>query len=110
MVVQPQWMQPSASLPKPPPRAIILADHPHPSPTQEHPVKNLGDVDRTVRLFAGTILGICLFALSLPTNQQFWLGIFIEYVLITGLAGWSPLYAVLRRSTRSAKDVVPPPA
>lgn len=71
-------------------------------------MKNLGDADRTARLLAGAMLGICISALSLSIDQRFWLGLVTVYLLATALLAWCPLYAPFRLSTRSAKDVVPP--
>lgn len=71
-------------------------------------MQNLGDADRTARLLAGALLGIALFVIDLSADQRFWPGLVIVYLLATGLLGWDPLYALLRRSTKSAKDTVPP--
>lgn len=88
---------------------MLTYDGTHWQRTPGRPLKqNLGDADRTARLITGAIFGVCLFVIDLTSDQRFWPGLFTVYLLATGLSGWCPLYAILRRSTRSAKDVVPP--
>jgi len=44
----------------------------------------------------------------LPRGTANWIiGVITIELFVTSLAGWSPLYFVLRRSTRSDKDVKP---
>lgn len=69
---------------------------------------NLGDVDRTVRMFAGAILGILLSALHLGDSARFWLGVAAVYLLTTALLGWCAVYALVRISTKSPNDAPAP--
>ena len=70
--------------------------------------QNMGDADRAGRMLIGAALSIAYFLI--PRSM---LGIIVGLVAVsllgTSLMGWSPLYFVLRRSTRSDKDAKPLP-
>lgn len=59
---------------------------------------NEGPVDRAIRIVAGTALVI--YAAATPGNAWAYIGI---VPLVTGLAGWCPLYKVLGVNTCSRK-------
>ena len=68
--------------------------------------QNLGDADRTIRIMAGTLLGVTFF--NLPRGSvSLIIGVVTVILLVTSLTGWSLLYFVLRISTRSDKDAKP---
>jgi hypothetical protein len=69
--------------------------------------QNLGDADRAGRILVGGMLAIAFFLLPGGTTLSLVVGLVSVDLLVTSLAGWSPLYAVLRKSTRSNKDVKP---
>jgi hypothetical protein len=56
--------------------------------------RNVGRIDRTVRV----IVGLVLLALAFVGPQTFW-GYIGLLPLITGIAGYCPLYQALRIST-----------
>lgn len=70
--------------------------------------QNLGDADRAGRMLFGGVLTIVFFVLPRGTVSMV-VGLVAINLFLTSLAGWSPLYFVLRRSTRSDKDVKPLP-
>jgi hypothetical protein len=70
--------------------------------------QNLGDADRAGRMLAGGALTVAFFMLPSGTVSLV-VGVVTIDLLVTSLAGWSPLYFVLRRSTRSATDAKPLP-
>ena len=51
--------------------------------------RNVGDVDRTVRMIAGVILLSLVFLLD--GNARWW-GLLGLVLLVTGLLGWCPAY------------------
>ena len=68
--------------------------------------QNIGDADRVGRMLVGGALAVVFF--PLPRNAfSIGVGIVSVDLCLTSLAGWSLLYAVLRFSTRSDKDVKP---
>ena len=73
-----------------------------------HMTQNLGDADRAGRMLFGGVATIVFFAIPRGTASTI-LGIVAINLFLTSLAGWSPLYFVFRRSTRSDKDVKPLP-
>jgi hypothetical protein len=68
--------------------------------------QNLGDADRTIRIMAGTLIGVTFFALPQGTLSLIF-GIVCIILLVSSLTGWSFLYFVFRISTRSVKDTKP---
>lgn len=66
--------------------------------------KNLGDVDRTVRILLGAPLGVIFFTRRFTGTPHLVLGIVVLFLLATCVVGWDPFYAVLRRSTRGPQD------
>lgn len=58
--------------------------------------KNVGGIDRIVRL----LLGLALIALAL--YAQNWWGALGLVPLLTGLVGWCPLYLPLRLNTAAS--------
>lgn len=68
--------------------------------------QNIGDADRVGRMLVGGALAVVFF--PLPRNAfSIGVGLVSVELFLTSLAGWSPLYAVFRFSTRSDKDVKP---
>jgi len=61
--------------------------------------RNIGTIDRTLRIIAGLIL----LALIFVGPQSYW-GLVGLVPLVTGLAGWCPLYAIFRINTCGAKS------
>jgi hypothetical protein len=70
--------------------------------------QNLGDADRAGRMLAGGVLTIIFFVMPRGTANLV-VGVLTIDLFVTSLAGWSPLYFVLRRSTRSDTDAKPLP-
>jgi len=68
--------------------------------------QNIGDADRAARMLVGGILTGVFFTLPQGTANLV-VGVATVILFVTSLAGWSPLYFVLRRSTRSDKDAKP---
>lgn len=68
--------------------------------------QNLGDADRAGRMLIGGALSIAYFLLPHGTAAII-VGLVAVDLLGTSLMGWSPLYFILRRSTRSEKDAKP---
>lgn len=56
--------------------------------------RNVGQIDRTIRIFAGlTLVGMAALGMYTPWT---WLGV---VPLLTGLIGWCPPYALLGFNT-----------
>lgn len=66
--------------------------------------RNLGDVDRTVRLLFGAAIGVIYSTRRLQGTPQLLLGLVCVLLLATALTGWGPLYALFRISTRRPTD------
>ena len=63
--------------------------------------KNVGGIDRAIRIIAGLILiGLELTNTS-PFSPWGWIGVL---PLLTALVGWCPPYAIFGLSTRKAKN------
>jgi hypothetical protein len=60
---------------------------------------NVGTIDRAVRMVAG--LALLLFAF---VTSQAWYGVFGMVLLLTGMAGYCPLYELLGVRTCSTKS------
>lgn len=63
-------------------------------------MKNVGTVDRVVRIILGLALLSLLFLVH--TEQKYW-GLTGLVPLVTGLVGYCPLYALLRIRTNKTK-------
>jgi len=62
---------------------------------------NVGKTDRIIRVILGVLLiGNVFFALQHPVG---WIGVIL---LVTGLAGICPVYALLGMSTKSAAEKI----
>jgi hypothetical protein len=59
-------------------------------------------------MLLGSSLSIAYFAIPRSVVSDV-VGVIAVVLLLTSLVGWSPLYFVLRRSTRSDKDAKPLP-
>lgn len=70
--------------------------------------QNLGDADRAGRMLIAGALTVAFFMIPRGTIGMV-VGLIAVNLFVTSLAGWSPLYFVLRRSTRSDKDAKPLP-
>ena len=72
--------------------------------------RNEGDVDRAARVLLGGALAIPVLAQGLSGlgTVATIVGVVAIYLMVSGLMGWDPFYAVLRVSTRSPNDVNPP--
>lgn len=69
-------------------------------------IQNIGDADRTARMLIGGALAVAFFESPAGTLRLI-LGIISVILFVTSLSGWSPLYFILRMSTRSDKDAKP---
>jgi Protein of unknown function (DUF2892) len=68
--------------------------------------QNIGDADRTLRMAGGALTAVAFFGVPQGALRTV-LGIVSVLLLGTSLSGWSPLYFILRMSTRSDKDAKP---
>jgi hypothetical protein len=68
--------------------------------------QNIGDRDRAARMLLGGTLAVLFFALPRNTASLV-VGVASIILLVGSLIGWSLLYFVLRRSTRSERDAKP---
>jgi hypothetical protein len=66
----------------------------------------MGDADRAGRMLIGAALSIAYFVIP-RSALDIVVGLVAVVLLGTSLMGWSPVYFVLRRSTRSDKDAKP---
>jgi hypothetical protein len=66
---------------------------------QEMFPQNEGALDRVIRFVAGLGLGIIVFT-ALTGAWQIVAGVVVAILLVTGLVGFCPLYALLRIDTR----------
>ncbi len=65
--------------------------------------RNTSTWDRGIRIAVGLIMLV----LGWQANAEGWslsLRVFALYPLITGLAGWCPIYALLRFSSKQRRD------
>lgn len=65
--------------------------------------KNMGMVDRVMRVVLALVVGVLYFARIISGVTAFVLGIFAAIFLITGLVGFCPAYAPFGLSTRGKK-------
>lgn len=62
--------------------------------------KNLGKIDRTVRIVAALAIGILILAGTLTGLPAIILGVVAVVLILTGVVSFCPLYAALKFSTR----------
>lgn len=62
--------------------------------------KNMGTVDRAMRIIVALIIGILLIFGQISGTLAVVLGIFLIMLLLTSAIGWCPLYIPLGISTR----------
>jgi amino acid transporter len=63
--------------------------------------KNLGTMDRTVRIIAALALGILILTGTLTGLPAIILGVLAIVLLLTSFVSFCPLYALFKFSTRS---------
>ncbi len=63
--------------------------------------KNVGDIDRILRIGIGLILIVMELGGISPISPWGWIGV---VPLVTGLIGWCPPYAILGMSTCKSKS------
>lgn len=63
--------------------------------------KNVGDIDRILRISIGLILIVMELGGISPISPWGWIGV---VPLVTGLIGWCPPYAILGISTCKSKS------
>jgi hypothetical protein len=66
--------------------------------------KNMGTLDRTVRILIAIILGILIFTGKISGILAWVLGIISVVFLLTSIIGWCPLYVPLGISTIKKED------
>jgi hypothetical protein len=66
--------------------------------------KNMGSIDRIVRVFVAVVIGILYFTDQITGTAAIILGIFAVVFLLTSAIGFCPLYLPLKLSTIKKKD------
>jgi hypothetical protein len=66
--------------------------------------KNMGTLDRTVRILIAIILGILILNGKISGTPAWVLGIISVVFLLTSIIGWCPLYVPLGISTIKKED------
>jgi hypothetical protein len=66
--------------------------------------KNMGALDRTVRILIAIILGILILTGKISGTLAWVLGIISVVFLLTSIIGWCPLYVPLGISTIKKED------
>ncbi len=66
--------------------------------------KNMGTLDRTVRILIAIILGILILTGKISGTLAWVLGIISVAFLLTSIIGWCPLYVPLGISTIKKED------
>jgi hypothetical protein len=66
--------------------------------------KNMGTLDRTVRILIAIILGILILTGKISGTLAWVLGIISVVFLLTSIIGWCPLYVPLGISTIKKED------
>jgi hypothetical protein len=69
--------------------------------------KNMGFIDRTVRLLGVALIAMLYFAGRIDGTLAFVLGIVAVVFFMTSVIGWCPLYSVVGVSTRKAASTSP---
>ena len=67
--------------------------------------KNIGSIDKLVRVLAAVVIGILYFTNQITGTATVILGIFAIVFLLTSAVGFCPLYWPLKLSTIKKKDV-----
>ena len=62
--------------------------------------KNVGTIDRTIRIIAAFAIGVALYAGALTGTVAVVAGIVTALLLLTGAVSFCPLYAALKITTR----------
>ena len=62
--------------------------------------KNMGTIDRVVRLIAVAIIAVLYFTGQISGTVAIVLGIIAAAFLVTSLIGWCPVYVPLKLSTK----------
>lgn len=62
--------------------------------------KNMGQLDRIIRIVVAVVLAILAFAAALPSWATIVLGLLAAVLLATSVIGFCPLYALLKISTQ----------
>jgi hypothetical protein len=57
--------------------------------------KNVGNIDRGIRILSGVAIGVLFYANRLSGSSAYVLMVIAGILILTGLAGWCPLYALL---------------
>lgn len=65
--------------------------------------RNVGSLDRIIRVIAGVAIGIALIAGLVSGPFTVALGVVAAILVVTGASGFCPLYALLRVSTRPSR-------
>ena len=71
---------------------------------EEHVKRNLGDVDRTIRMLIGTAIAVPFLGRTVTATPGIVLIAISVFLLTTSLLGWCPVYALLRISTTKPED------
>lgn len=66
--------------------------------------KNMGTIDRTVRILLAILIAVLYFANQISGIAAVILGIFAIVFLLTSFIGFCPLYVPLKLSTIKKKD------
>ncbi|MBD3271365.1 MAG: DUF2892 domain-containing protein [Elusimicrobia bacterium] len=62
--------------------------------------KNVGTIDRLIRVFAALVLGVMVFVGNLNGLLSVIIGIIAIILLFTGIVGWCGLYTICGISTK----------
>jgi len=73
-------------------------------PQFTHVTRNIGDADRTARVFVGAVVGFFVMARRITGAPGVVIGSVCTYLLVTTLLGWCLIYALLRHSTVKPDD------
>jgi hypothetical protein len=65
--------------------------------------KNLGTIDRTIRILAAIAIGVFLYTGALAGTVGIIGGVVAALLLLTGTVSFCPLYAALKITTRKAE-------
>ncbi|HSM16438.1 MAG TPA: DUF2892 domain-containing protein [Gemmatimonadales bacterium] len=72
--------------------------------------KNMGTVDRAVRLLLAVMVAVLYFTGTINGTLAIVLGIVAVAFFVTSLVGWCPAYLPFRLSTRQSSGGAPPAA
>jgi len=65
--------------------------------------RNMGTVDRGIRLTAGAVVAALFFTGQISGTLAIVLGVIAVVFVVTSLAGWCPMYTVLSLSTKKGE-------